>query len=155
MKFVPLLMVAGLVLPFLVPASSVATDAPTEVVENLHTTLLAVMKYAERLGYTGRYDRPAPVIMATFDLPFIATIVVGRYWRTFSDEEKAKFVETFNRLTIATYAGRFDGYSGERFAVVSTKELRNNHILKYHGYDKYFPLWALARYRNLRRRGAV
>jgi len=25
--------------------------------------------------------------------------------------------------------------------------------LKYHGYDKYFPLWALARYRNLRRMG--
>ncbi len=25
--------------------------------------------------------------------------------------------------------------------------------LKYHGYDKYFPLWALARYRNLRLRG--
>jgi len=22
--------------------------------------------------------------------------------------------------------------------------------LKYHGYDKYFPLWALARYRNTR-----
>jgi squalene-hopene/tetraprenyl-beta-curcumene cyclase len=27
--------------------------------------------------------------------------------------------------------------------------------LKYHGYDKYFPLWALARYRNLRRRGTA
>jgi squalene-hopene/tetraprenyl-beta-curcumene cyclase len=27
--------------------------------------------------------------------------------------------------------------------------------LKYHGYDKYFPLWALARYRNLRRKGAA
>jgi squalene-hopene/tetraprenyl-beta-curcumene cyclase len=25
--------------------------------------------------------------------------------------------------------------------------------LKYHGYDKYFPLWALARYRTLRRKG--
>lgn len=25
--------------------------------------------------------------------------------------------------------------------------------LKYHGYDKYFPLWALARYKNLRGRG--
>jgi squalene-hopene/tetraprenyl-beta-curcumene cyclase len=23
--------------------------------------------------------------------------------------------------------------------------------LRYHGYSKYFPLWALARYRNLRR----
>jgi squalene-hopene/tetraprenyl-beta-curcumene cyclase len=27
--------------------------------------------------------------------------------------------------------------------------------LKYHGYDKYFPLWALARYRNLRRKGRL
>ncbi|MBW1702218.1 MAG: squalene--hopene cyclase [Deltaproteobacteria bacterium] len=26
-------------------------------------------------------------------------------------------------------------------------------FLKYHGYDKYFPLWALARFRNLRHRG--
>ena len=26
-------------------------------------------------------------------------------------------------------------------------------FLKYHGYDKYFPLWALARYRNLKFRG--
>ena len=26
-------------------------------------------------------------------------------------------------------------------------------FLKYHGYAKYFPLWALARYRNLTRAG--
>jgi len=28
-------------------------------------------------------------------------------------------------------------------------------FLKYHGYSRYFPLWALARYRNLAERGAV
>jgi squalene-hopene/tetraprenyl-beta-curcumene cyclase len=27
-------------------------------------------------------------------------------------------------------------------------------FLKYHGYAKYFPLWALARYRNLTRAGS-
>jgi squalene-hopene/tetraprenyl-beta-curcumene cyclase len=27
--------------------------------------------------------------------------------------------------------------------------------LKYHGYSKYFPLWALARYRNLTQNGTV
>jgi squalene-hopene/tetraprenyl-beta-curcumene cyclase len=27
--------------------------------------------------------------------------------------------------------------------------------LKYHGYGKYFPLWALARYRNLRSKKSV
>jgi squalene-hopene/tetraprenyl-beta-curcumene cyclase len=26
--------------------------------------------------------------------------------------------------------------------------------LRYHGYAKFFPLWALARYRNLKRRNA-
>jgi squalene-hopene/tetraprenyl-beta-curcumene cyclase len=26
--------------------------------------------------------------------------------------------------------------------------------LRYHGYSKYFPLWAMARYRNLRQQGS-
>jgi phospholipid transport system substrate-binding protein len=87
------------------------------------------MKEAKELGYAGRYDRLSPVVTAAFDLPFIARIVVGRYWRSFDDEEKANFVETFSRLSIATYAGRFDGYSGERFKVVSSKESRHGRII--------------------------
>lgn len=113
----------------LTPVTSAGIDAPTQVVEKLHASLLTVMKEAERLGYQGRYDRLNPVISATFDFPFIARVIVGRYWQEFSDEEKAKFVETFSRLSIATYAGRFNGYSGERFKVVSSKATRRGRIV--------------------------
>jgi phospholipid transport system substrate-binding protein len=121
---VAVLMPCGLVLGF--PAE---VDAPIQVVDNLHTVLLAVMKEAENLGYSGRYTRLAPVVTATFDIPFIARIIVGRYWRTFTDEKKTKFVETFRNLSIASYAGRFDGYSGERFTVVSTKALQDDYVM--------------------------
>jgi phospholipid transport system substrate-binding protein len=124
-----LLLVAILAMPVLVPSRPVGADTPTRVVENLHATFLTVMKEAKELGYAGRYDRLSPVVTAAFDLPFIARIVVGRYWRSFDDEEKANFVETFSRLSIATYAGRFDGYSGERFKVVSSKESRHGRII--------------------------
>jgi phospholipid transport system substrate-binding protein len=128
MKLTSILVVI-LFMPFFMPATAAGIDTPTQVVEKLHASLLTVMKEAEKLGYQGRYDRLNPVITATFDFPFIARIVVGRYWDDFSDEEKAKFVETFTRLSIATYAGRFDGYSGERFEVVSSKATRQGRIV--------------------------
>jgi len=102
---------------------------PTQVVENLHASLLEVMKEAKKIGYQGRYEQLAPVIKETFDLPFIARIVMGRHWRKFDDEQKAKFLETFERLSIATYAHRFDGYSGEQFRLVSEKESRRGQLI--------------------------
>jgi phospholipid transport system substrate-binding protein len=123
------ILVAIVFMHFLVPATSAGIDTPTQVVEKLHASLLTVMKEAEKLGYKGRYDLLNPVINDVFDFPFIARVVVGRYWDGFSDEEKAEFVETFTRLSIATYACRFDGYSGERFEVVSSKETRRGRIM--------------------------
>jgi len=123
-----ILLSALLLIPVSVTAKSAETDTPVQVVENLHNSLLIVMKDSRRLGYRGRYDYLNPVITNTFDFPFIARVVVGRYWNGFSDEEKAKFVDTFSRLSIATYAGRFDGYTGERFEVVSSGATRRGYM---------------------------
>jgi transaldolase/fructose-6-phosphate aldolase-like protein len=41
------------------------------VVEKLHKTLLDVMKRADALGYSGRYDTLAPVVSASFDFDTI------------------------------------------------------------------------------------
>jgi len=120
-----LFVVASLIAP---PPVS-AKDAATQVVEDLHATLLQVMKNAEELGYHGRYQKLAPVVTASYDFPFIARIVVGRYWRKFTPEQKKRFVLAFTNLSIATYASRFDGYSGERFKTLSGEELKSEHFL--------------------------
>jgi len=112
-----------------IPLTSAGAHPAIEVVENLHTNLLSVMKDGDRIGYKGRYERLSPVISSSFELASIARVVVGRYWGSLNDEQKRKFVETFAKLSIATYAWNFDAYSGERFKVISEKEQGGSQIL--------------------------
>ncbi|UCG22433.1 MAG: ABC transporter substrate-binding protein [Deltaproteobacteria bacterium] len=120
---------ALLVLTLSLPAAASAIDPAAEVVEKLHKELLGVMKQADALGYKGRYQRLAPVVTSSYDLPFISKVVVGRYWSKFSPEQKEQFVNTFTELSIATYASQFKGYSGERFKTISAEESKRGRIL--------------------------
>jgi phospholipid transport system substrate-binding protein len=96
-------------------AAGAQETAAKRVVEDLHQALLGVMKEASALGYEGRFSRLEPVLSKSFDTPFMAQKSVGRHWKELGDEEKQRLVETFGRFTTANYAGRFDGYSGQRF----------------------------------------
>lgn len=129
LNFARLFMAGILALGFSLPSHSSGTDAPAQVVDKLHSELLYIMKEAKTLGYEGRFKRLDPIIMETFDLPFIAKIAVGRYWRTFDDNQKRRFVEIFSNLSVATYANRFDGFSGERFTVTSKESLPRGRIM--------------------------
>jgi len=100
-----------------------ASPPAVDVVDNLHSALLAVMNDGQKIGFKGRFDQLTPVIAASFDLPFIAKTAMGRHWDTLAPSQRSRFVEPFRRLSIATYAANFDSYSGERFKVVSEKEL--------------------------------
>jgi phospholipid transport system substrate-binding protein len=88
---------------------------PTEVIDELHEVMLGVMKEAEALGYQGRYGRLESALPELFDLPFMAEKSVGRHWKTASEAERDELVSTFRRFTIANYAGRFEGWSGQSF----------------------------------------
>jgi phospholipid transport system substrate-binding protein len=122
-------MLALLAVTLSVPAAASATDPAAKVVEKIHAELLTVMKQAKALGYKGRYQRLAPVVTSSYDLPFISKVVVGRYWNEFSPEQQEQFVKTFTNLSIATYANQFNGYSGERFKTISAEESKKGRIL--------------------------
>ena len=98
------------------PLSASAGDqTPTEVVETLHGALIEVMKNASTLGYEGRSEHLEPILTEVFDIPFMAEKSVGRHWKEFDEARRAHLVATFSRFTVANYAGRFDGYSGQSF----------------------------------------
>ena len=121
---------ALLVLILSLPAAAIGTDsAAAQVVEKLHAELLEVMKRAKALGYNGRYQRLAPLVASSYDFPFISKLVVGRYWSEFSPEQKEQFVNTFTKLSIATYANQFAGYGGEHFKTISAEESTRGRLL--------------------------
>jgi phospholipid transport system substrate-binding protein len=42
----------------------------------------------------------------------------GRHWKSLSGKQKKELLDMYTKWSIATYAARFNGYSGERFEVV-------------------------------------
>jgi len=92
-----------------------AEIGPVAVIDGLQATLLDVMKRAEALGIEGRYQVLEPRIEETFDLERMIRVAAGSQWTKASPEERARLLDAFTRLTISTYASRFDGYSGESF----------------------------------------
>ena len=102
-----------------------ATDAAVTRIRVFYDALLSVMKQADKLGIRGRYDKLAPTVRSTFDLAAMTRIAVGPEWNSIPPEQQAALIENFTQMTIATYANRFDSYSGERFEVDATAEPRN------------------------------
>src|ERR1700712_1180208 len=96
-----------------------AADAPppVKVVQEFYDTLLAVMKDAEKLGFQGRYAKLQPAIERAYNLPLMTRLSIGPQWTSVSPEDQVKLTEAFSAFTIATFANRFDGYSGEKLEV--------------------------------------
>jgi phospholipid transport system substrate-binding protein len=94
-------------------------NGPSDLIKKLNTTILEAMKGGKKLGYGGRYRLFAPVIKDSFALSKMARLVAGKYWETFSEEQRNVYLKTYTEWSIASYAGRFNVYDGEQFRMVS------------------------------------
>ena len=108
---------------WILAASAVqAGDKPaTSVVEDLHKSLLTMMKKADVLGFEGRREFMETVVARSFNMPLIAAMASGKNWDKFEDTQKRELIVALERLSVATYAARFDGYSGEEFQIIAEK----------------------------------
>ena len=100
------------------PAGAAPTDAEARV-NAFYGALLDTMKQAKRLGTKGRYERLLPVILDTFDVPGMTRLAAGSAWLTASPAQQAELTDAFSRLMTATYAARFDDFTGEQFEIAT------------------------------------
>jgi phospholipid transport system substrate-binding protein len=103
-------------------ASAQAPDAPEKTISGLNAKLLDTMKQAQSLGVKGRFDALAPVLSKTYDIPSMSRVAVGQSWETLQPDQKAAITDAFGRMMIATYAKRFDGFSGETFEIAEISD---------------------------------
>ena len=128
------LVVAALALLWsgLAPAVAQAHDGPpSAVVEAYYSVLLNAMQNAKKLGFEGRFKMLEPVMKDTFDLQFMAHYAIRDYWDKLTKEQKDKLVSEFARLSAATYAARFDDYTGEKFKVLKSETTPQNDTFVY------------------------
>ncbi len=113
----------------MVSAAPARADAPRNIIERFNAALLSVMRNAETLKFTGRYETLQPVLLKSFDIPFMAKFSAGSHWRKLSKDERQTLVRTFGRLWVSTYADRFKGYSGEAFEIAGEQEAPRETVL--------------------------
>src|ERR1700722_13583587 len=96
--------------------------AARAVIDALDKTLLDVMKNGDKLGYEGRYAQLEPLIKHTFNVPLRTRIGGGAPWSGWTQDQRSQITDAFGRFIIATYARRFDDYSGENFVIGKTRD---------------------------------
>lgn len=109
--------------------TAAAQASPTDLVARLNDTLLQVMQSADSLGYQGRYEALAPVLVESFDFALMARVSLGKHWKNLDKAQRAQVVNSFGRLSVATFAARFDGYGGEVFQILGEKQQRKSTVL--------------------------
>ena len=109
----------ALLLGVAISATSAAAPSvsPQDSLRSFYDTLLTTMKDGRTLGQSGRYARLAPVIDRLFDVPLMARLAVGSSWASLPPTQQQQVTEAFGHYISATYADRFDIYSGEQLQV--------------------------------------
>jgi phospholipid transport system substrate-binding protein len=127
---------ASLIL-FLTLAGSLTTDALAEttspaeavnVVTQLHSGLVDASNDFADATMEKRYAALEPLIKETHDLPFIARFAMRRYWADLTEQQRGEFLDTFTRLSIATYASRFQNLNEETFGISGQTDRPRGHV---------------------------
>jgi len=114
----PVIVAAVLIVLSFASSAHAGVDDAVAVVTRLHDTLLSVMKEADTLGVKGRDRHLAPEIERAFHLRLMARITSGAVWMKADTAQRDSLAAAFSRLSIATYASRFQGYSGQSFETI-------------------------------------
>ncbi|NBP94921.1 MAG: hypothetical protein EBU28_05940 [Gammaproteobacteria bacterium] len=92
--------------------------------------LLAVLLQAAGLEMIGEREALlGPAIADAFNVERIASVSLGRTWKGLSEAERTEFTELLAALIVATYADRFDQYTGQRFVTDRVEAVRTGFVV--------------------------
>jgi phospholipid transport system substrate-binding protein len=94
--------------------NAIAADANVFMSE-LWTRAVEVLD--KKAPLTERLTRFRQLFQADFDGPGIARFVLGRYWRTASEQEQQEYMKLFEDYVIFVYGTRLSHFNGETFKV--------------------------------------
>ena len=110
--------------------ASVLAAGPEDSVNAFHETLISTMKDGRTLSESGRYARIEPVVHRLFDLPLMSRLAIGASWTTLSPAQQQVAIAAFGAYIAATYADRFDSFSGQRMEVVAQQPSSSGMIVR-------------------------
>jgi len=112
------------------PENTSALADPQSNVRGFYDALLTTMRNGPTLGQSGRYARLAPVVDRVFDVPSMTRLAIGSSWAALSPAQQQQLVEAFRHYIAATYADRFDSYSGQQLQVTGERPYNGDVVVQ-------------------------
>jgi phospholipid transport system substrate-binding protein len=110
------------------------TAAPTAIAADANAFMnemwnRAVEVLSKKVSATERLTRFRQLFQADFDGPGIARFVLGRYWRSASEQEQQEFLKLFEDYVVFVYGTRLSSFNGETFRVKGSRPEGNGVVV--------------------------
>lgn len=70
-----------------------------------------------------RLDELVELLNTATDLDLVGRLVLGQYWRTATDAQRAEYTKLFKDLVVKSMADRLNTYGGETFEITNAKPI--------------------------------
>jgi phospholipid transport system substrate-binding protein len=105
------------------PGAAVAADLDdaVAVVAGLHAALVDIAGREPQPNAAERVQLLAPIVIDSHDLARMGRLTVRRFWNDWSEDDRERFLNAFERLSIATYASRFAAIGPDMFEILDSE----------------------------------
>lgn len=98
------------------PSAREGAEDPGAFVQHLGDEVVGILRQGDKAS-SDRRDRFRALFASNFDVPAIGRFVLGRHWRTATEEQRSEYLALFREYVVDIYARQFSTYSGETFLV--------------------------------------
>lgn len=117
-------------LPLLVLPGSAqpTTDQAREMVRNVGDEVLTVLRDGS-LPQAQKFERLVGVLDGPIDLDLVARLILGRHWRTATEQQQQEYLTLFRAFALDTLASRLHMYQGQEFTVTGARVVSDKDAL--------------------------
>jgi phospholipid transport system substrate-binding protein len=76
----------------------------------------------DKLSLAQKKARFKKLLDNKFDIKTIGQFALGVHWRNVSDNEKAEYLDLFEKMVVNVYARRFNEYQGQKFEITGASK---------------------------------
>ena len=119
--FVAAAMIAALVVAVGGQRATASDDPAVAYVQSLGSDVIVILGDKENSTFAEREAAFREVMVKGFDIPTVTRFVLGRHWKSATQDQRKEFAAIFLDFLTRVYSLRFDSYSygGEQFTVRS------------------------------------
>jgi phospholipid transport system substrate-binding protein len=109
-------------------AAAPSADDARALIQTVGAEVLDVLRDGS-LSDQQKFDRLVELLSGPIDLDLVGRLILGRYWRTASDEQRAEYLKLFRAFALGTLASKLHVYKGQDFQITGAKPVSDNDVL--------------------------